>query len=240
MFSNRYIFIYSTILVIVVAIAITLTSLTLKPKQLENIRIEKMQNILKAANINADKNNAKKLYEQYITECFAVNIKGEKINNINAFNIDLEKELKKNKVEQQLPVYVCTGKNSEKYYIIPIKGKGLWGPIWGYIGLCDDFNTIYGTFFDHQGETPGLGAEINTDKFQNNFKGKKIFDEKGEFTSVKVIKGGANPDDIHSVDAISGSTITSNGVSEMIKSCLSLYIEFFKNQRQKEICYDKQ
>lgn len=234
MFTNRYIFIYSAILVVIVATALTITALQLKPMQQENIRIEKMQNILKAVNINADVEHASELFNKYITDSYIVNIKGEKIENINAFDIDLNKELKKTEVSRKLPVFVCTLENSEIYYIVPLRGKGLWGPIWGYIGLYDDFNTIYGAFFDHQGETPGLGAEIDTEKFQSQFKGKKIFNDKGEFISVKVIKGGAKPENTHGVDAISGGTITSDGVTEMLSSGLLQYIDFFKQQQNNE------
>ncbi len=234
MFTNRYIFIYSAILVVIVATALTITALQLKPMQQENIRIEKMQNILKAVNINADVEHASELFNKYITDSYIVNIKGEKIENINAFDIDLNKELKKTEVSRNLPVFECTFEDSEIYYIVPLRGKGLWGPIWGYIGLYDDFNTIYGAFFDHQGETPGLGAEIDTEKFQSQFKGKKIFNDKGEFISVKVIKGGAKPENTHGVDAISGGTITSDGVTEMLSSGLLQYIDFFKQQQNNE------
>lgn len=234
MFTNRYIFIYSAILVVIVATALTITALQLKPLQQENVRIEKMQNILKAVNIKADVKQASELYNKYITDSYIVNIKGEKIENADAFNIDLTKELKKPETSRNFPVFVCNLDNSEIFYIIPIRGKGLWGPIWGYIGLYDDFNTIYGAFFDHQGETPGLGAEIDTEIFQNQFKGKKIFNENGEFSSVKVIKGGAKSDDMHGVDAISGGTITSDGVTEMLNEGLLPYIEFFKQHNNND------
>ena len=105
----------------------------------------------------------------------------------------------------------------------------MWGPIWGYLSLEGDMNTVYGASFGHKSETPGLGAEIVTAEFQEHFNGKTIFDQSGNFTSVRVIKGGAAPDDNHGVDAISGGTVTSNGVSEMLSRTLENYIPFFKS-----------
>ena len=109
----------------------------------------------------------------------------------------------------------------------------MWGPIWGYIALDGDMNTIHGASFGHKSETPGLGAEIETKAFQQQFVGEKIFDASGDFISVKVVKGGAAPQDLHGVDAISGGTITSNGVTEMLQRTLGHYVPFFKT-KQKE------
>lgn len=117
------------------------------------------------------------------------------------------------------------------------KGKGLWGPIWGYVSFRKEehevagmphFNTIYGVMFDHKGETPGLGAEINQPFFMNPFRGKQIFDEKGVFVSVEVVKGVADPASLHQVDGISGGTITSKALQAMIDSCLVSYQSYFK------------
>ncbi len=112
--------------------------------------------------------------------------------------------------------------------MVPVRGKGLWGPIWGYMALESDLNTISGAVFDHKGETPGLGAEINTDWFQEPFTGKTIFDESGKFVSITVVKGGADPSDPHGVDGISGGTITSKGLEEMLADCLAGYVNHFQ------------
>jgi len=130
-----------------------------------------------------------------------------------------------------LPVFVFTADDSTHKYIIPLRGKGLWGPIWGYLALYDDFNTIYGAIFAHEKETPGLGAEINQKFFQVQYIDKKIMDERGNLVSVKVVKGGAKPDDPHAVDAISGGTITSTGVQAMMKDCLGNYEYYFKTAK---------
>jgi Na+-transporting NADH:ubiquinone oxidoreductase subunit C len=161
-----------------------------------------------------------------------LNTKGELVTgDVSAFDIDLKKELDKvrtGKADQQLfPLFVCD-KEGKKFYIIPVRGKGLWGPIWGYISLEEDMNTVYGVSFGHKSETPGLGAEIETAHFQNQFTGKKILDENGKFISVKVIKGSGSANNPHGVDAISGATVTSTGVSEMIQRTVENYIPYFE------------
>ncbi len=130
---------------------------------------------------------------------------------------------------RKLPVYVCVNKGNT-YYIFPLRGKGLWGPIWGFISLESDMNTVYGAVFDHKTETPGLGAEINQDWFQEDFSGKKLFKD-GIFHSIKVVKGGTDDSDLYGVDAISGGTITSKGVEDMLYDCLISYEPFFENKR---------
>ena len=127
-----------------------------------------------------------------------------------------------------MPLYVANVEG-EKKYIIPLRGKGLWGPIWGFLSLEDDFNTVYGAVFDHKSETPGLGAEINQyEDFQQQFEGKQIL-EGAKVVSITVWKGGAKPDDVHGVDGISGGTITSDGVTYMLEERLNMYAPYFKN-----------
>ncbi|HQH18802.1 MAG TPA: NADH:ubiquinone reductase (Na(+)-transporting) subunit C [Bacteroidales bacterium] len=231
MFSNKYIIIYLTVLVSIVAIALTFVAVSLKPKQESNIRIEKMQNILSSANVESSVENAESLYKKNIQHAFVINHKGEIVKNIDAFSLDLYMELKKPLEKRNFPVFVSTN-NGDSLYIMPLRGKGLWGPIWGYIALKNDFNTIAGAVFDHKGETPGLGAEINTTEFEQKFLNKQIFDQNENFVSVKVIKGIVKPDDLHSVDAISGGTITSKGLEDMIFNGLSSYLTFIKKTKK--------
>ena len=149
--------------------------------------------------------------------------------------LNLNAEIRKPQEERDYPVFVYVNESGAKKYVVPVRGKGLWGPIWGYIALNDDLNTIYGAVFDHKGETPGLGAEINTEWFQEPFTGKTLFDENGEFVSIEVVKGGADPSDPHGVDAISGGTITSKALEEMILDCLTGYVKHFKELAQIKI-----
>ncbi|MCK9206680.1 MAG: NADH:ubiquinone reductase (Na(+)-transporting) subunit C [Salinivirgaceae bacterium] len=231
-FSNTYIYTFSSVMVIVVALLLALAALQLKPFQDKNIEIEKKQNILASINIVATTENAESLYEKYITENFVVNVNGELIEK-DAFSVDVRAELSKsNKLDRLLPVYVTTLEDGKKAYVVPLRGKGLWGPIWGYISFEKDLNTIYGANFDHQGETPGLGAEIKETFFQKPFIGKQIFKDSSEFVSIKVNKGGVDPKDLHAVDAISGGTITSKGLEAMIDSSLIQYKTYFLTNRK--------
>ena len=138
---------------------------------------------------------------------------------------DLGVEMKKDANAQLLPLFISNVEGVTRY-IIPLRGKGLWGPIWGFISLEEDLNSVFGAVFDHKSETPGLGAEINRASFEDPFSGKSIF-EGEEFTSIKVIKGGAEEGDMHGVDGISGGTITSDGVSDMLDERLRMYLPYF-------------
>jgi len=224
-FSNRYIFIFSTIMVVAVATLLSLAATLLQPAQEKNLEIEKKKNMLESIRIKASHENTEELYDKYIKEGFVINSKGEPVQGINAFNVVLRNEQKKPLGEQYLPVFRAFPDDGEKLIILPVEGKGLWGPIYGYVSLKSDLNTIYGVNFDHKGETPGLGAEINTSGFEGMFTDKKLFDN-GKFVSVRVIKGGADPADVHGVDAISGGTITSKGLEKMLKDCLGKYNDY--------------
>jgi len=236
--SNKYIFIYSIILVVVIAVALTLVAVMLKPAQLDNIRVEKMQNILSSVNVpiaEVPKKDVGAVYNKYIKTAFGVNNKGEVVEQDAAkiFSTEMSNELKKPVEMQVLPVFISVLDNGDSAYIVPLRGKGLWGPIWGYISFKPDMNTIFGTTFDHKGETPGLGAEINQEWFMKPFIGKQIYAENGKLVSVSVEKGGAKPGDIHAVDAISGGTITSKGLQKMLLDNLTNYDAYFKKQMKK-------
>lgn len=234
--SNKYIFVYSIIMVVVVAVALTLVAVQLKPAQEDNIRIEKMQNILSSVNVpvaEIPKKEVIDVYHKYIVSAIGLNNKGEVVEKDpdKVFAIELANELKKPADQQILPLFTARLENGDTAYIVPLRGKGLWGPIWGYMSFRPDFNTVYGAMFDHKGETPGLGAEITQQWFTKPFIGKKIYASDGKFTSIQVVKGGAKPNDVHGVDAISGGTITSKGVQKMIFDNLSSYQAYFEKQK---------
>lgn len=227
-------------MVIIVAAILSSAAMFLKPYQERNEAIDKMKGILASANIEASSENAIDVFEKNITEEIVISNSGEIISvfrngqyqsgDIRAFDLDLKKELyKKSKgLSFNIPLFISEI-DSVKTYIIPLLGKGLWGPIWGNIALKENFSTVIGVTFGHKGETPGLGAEIDTKTFQRPFVGKEIFKD-GVFKSISVVKGGISnlPDEmkIHGVDAISGGTITSNGVTDMLADCLENYVPF--------------
>jgi Na+-transporting NADH:ubiquinone oxidoreductase subunit C len=224
-FSNRYIFIFSAVMVVAVATLLSLAATLLQPRQQKNLEIEKKKSMLESIGVPSTHETTESLYDKYIKESFVLNSKGEVVQGVEAFNVVLSIEQKKPIEQQYLPVFNAVPDNGKKVIIIPVEGKGLWGPIYGYVSLESDMNTIFGVTFDHKGETPGLGAEINTTGFESMFPGKKLFDE-GKFVSIGVLKGGAKPDDPHSVDAISGGTITSKGLEKMLKDCIVKYNDY--------------
>ena len=228
--SNLYTFLFVGIMIVGIASILAYTSQTLKPMQDENVKNEKMQNILSTVGINVSREEAEKSYKKYIVEELALKIDGSINENINPFSdLNLAKELKKDYEDQHFPLYVAEI-NSEKYYIIELRGTGLWDAIWGYISLKSDFNTVNGVSFDHKGETAGLGAEITKDWFKESFKDEKIFNSNGELVGITVLKGNNDPNNIdkddHEVDAISGSTITGDGVTDMIYERVSNYLPY--------------
>ncbi len=229
-FSNRYIFIFSTVMVVAVAALLSLAATLLQPAQEKNLEIEKKKNMLESIGITSTRENTVELYSKYITESFVLNSAGQPVQGVDAFTVVLRNELKKPIDQQYLPVFRAFPDDGEKVIIIPVEGKGLWGPIFGYVSLKSDMNTIYGVNFDHKGETPGLGAEINTSEFEGMFPGKKLF-ENESFVSVKVNKGGSYPADLHGVDAISGGTITSKGLEKMLFDCLTKYNDYLLKNR---------
>ncbi len=215
--SNTYTIVYASVMVILVAAVLAVTSLSLKDKQTRNIEIDKMKQILSSVHIAATADDAQTLYKKYI------------VDGVDAFAVDVAVQVKLPADWRQLPVFVCRLDNGQQKYIVPMYGAGLWGPIWGYLAVDADGNTVYGAYFAHQGETPGLGAEIETEAFSGQFVGKHLFIA-GDFKSVAVEKKGQKPlDGAEYVDAISGGTITSKGVQAMLLNSLEPYRQFFKS-----------
>ena len=211
-FSNRYIFIYITVLVVLISLILGIATFWLKPFQKINQENEKKMQILKTVGYTfASKEETAKMFKQVATQI-------------------------------QLPtgsqfLYQVITPKQDTAFVIPLKGNGLWGAIWGYIAVADDGNHVIGAVFAHKGETPGLGAQIATDEFSAEFKGKQLFDENGNFTSITVVKGGVLNSKIpaeHGVDAITGGTITSRGVEEMLEQSLTPYISFLKGRKNNQ------
>lgn len=238
--SNTYIVTYATILVVVVAAVLSFAAIKLQPMQAANVMTEKMGAILstigqgKDADKAADKNKyIEAEFGKYITRAFFVDSTGTATDATPEQVLESLNDLPKVFVERTaMPVFEATVEtNGAKHveYVIPMTGKGLWGAVWGYVALNSDCNTVEGAVFDHKGETPGLGAEIATPAFQQQFVGKQIFDKEGQFVSINLLKGhGASEGNPYAVDAISGGTLTSNGVKAMLKDCLSDYVPFFE------------
>ena len=225
--SNAYTFGFAAAMVVVVASVLAFTASSLKDLQQENVRKEKMQNILATIGIETDRDGAETLFNDHIVSQLALRNDGTVDDAVDPFSgIKLALELKKDPSEQRFPLYLADV-DSESYYIIPLRGSGLWDAIWGYIALESDRNTIKGAVFDHKAETAGLGAEITQQWFMDRCVGEKVFDDSGSLVGISVSKTNNDPKDLdkndHEVDAISGATITGDGVSDMIMERLTHY-----------------
>lgn len=229
-FSSRYIFLFSVAMVVVVAIFLSLAATLLQPRQARNLEIDKKRSMLESIGISATTENAEMLYDKHIRESFVLNNQAEIVEGVDAFTVDLREEHRKPEDQQNLPVFRAETGEGEQVVILPLQGTGLWGPIWGYVSIRSDMNTIYDVTFDHKGETPGLGAEINTSVFEDMFRGKTLY-EGDKFVSIGVLKGGAREGDPHNVDAISGGTITSKGLERMLEEGIGQYNEFLLKSR---------
>ncbi len=238
--SNTYIIIYATVMVVIVALVLSFAALSLSGRQAENVRIEKMGDILRSIGQAQDADKAVDKvkyitdeYNKYIVESYAVTVGGQRVQGADAFALllNLKAEYDKPEAERELPVFVSRNAQGKPVYIIPVWGKGLWGPVWGYVALADDWMTVTGVVFDHKSETPGLGAEIASKAFQKQFEGKLILDKAGSVVSIRIEKGGANPQDPYAVDALSGGTLTSRGVEDMLRNCLGDYEAWIQKQR---------
>lgn len=229
--SNVYTVFYIIIMVVVVGVALAYTSMSLKDRQNDNVAADKMRQIISSLRI-APEEDVKAQFAAVITDQYLVDAQGQRIDG-DAFAVNVANEVKKPAAERQLPVYEAHVADGSLKYIIPVYGAGLWGPIWGYVALDDDASTIYGAFFNHEGETPGLGAEITKEAFSSQFQGKEMF-KNGELLPVAVVKAGqTTTNGADYVDGISGGTITSKGVSAMLEDCFAPYNAFLQSIRNK-------
>ena len=209
----------ASVMVIIVAFLLAFVSSSLKATQDKNVQLDTKKQILAALNIkNVEDADAE--YKKYVKGDMLMNVDGTLTENTGDFVTNYEKEAKE---ENRLHVFVCEVDGQTKY-VVPVYGAGLWGAIWGYVALNEDKDTVYGTYFSHASETPGLGAEIATDWFQQEFVGKKTL-ENGT-VALSVVKHGKVEKADYQVDGISGGTITSVGVDTMLKECLKEYVNF--------------
>jgi Na+-transporting NADH:ubiquinone oxidoreductase subunit C len=238
--STNYVLLFVLMMTVVVALVLTGVRQGTESKALENEAIFNKRAVLAAVNNYLGMGEgvtANDLADEKVLEIFdsrvkqiTLNTAGEVVEGVLAEKIDMAKEKKKDMADRVLPLFQYEN-DGETFYILSVRGSGLWDEIWGNIALESDINTIAGASFDHKGETPGLGAEIKDNPtFPGNFSGKKIFRD-GEFVSVVVRKGGAQ-DPTYEVDGISGATVTADGVTKMLHDGISLYLPYLNQARQ--------
>lgn len=217
--SNSYTIIYAAVMVIIVAFMLAFVSSSLRDRQNRNVEFDTKKQILSALNVR-NVEDVENTYKKYVKKDMLMQPDGTLTENQDGFSTAYEKEVKTNK---RFHVFVAE-KDGDTKYVFPVYGTGLWGAIWGYVALNSDKNTVYGVYFSHASETPGLGAEIATEHFQTLFSGKKAVDN-GQIV-LGVVKNGKVENPECQVDGISGGTITSDGVNLMLKNCLSNYKNF--------------
>ena len=240
--KNSYTIIFAVVMVVVVGSVLAFAATAAKPLIKANERFEKQQNILYALGINdnegdsdvafigTDKVEAE--FKKYITGQYVIQ-GGEVTEDDQAFLIDIKKEESKAKdpsYQRRLPLFKGE-KDGKEIYVIPVRGKGLWDAIWGYVAV-DKTMTVTGVYFDHKGETPGLGAEIKQRYFMDDFAGESFL-RGGTFKGIAVAKGNNDPTnkdvEDNEVDALAGATITGDGVAAMLKKDIKMYVDYFKN-----------
>jgi Na+-transporting NADH:ubiquinone oxidoreductase subunit C len=234
--SNSYTIIFSVIMVVVVGSLLAFFANFTKDLRVKNDQVKAQIDILSAIGVAADRSNATEMFTQYIKEQKVI-AGAEVSDDDKAYLIDVKKEMdaaKKGKT-QRLPLFVAE-KDGKTLYIMPVRGNGLWDAIWGYIALNDDLKTINGVYFDHKAETPGLGANITESFFTEDFKGEHLYDASGNFKGIEISKSNGDPNNEDKtdsqVDAISGATITGNGVGAMINSGIKSYLPFFETLKK--------
>jgi Na+-transporting NADH:ubiquinone oxidoreductase subunit C len=220
--SNVYTVVYAAVMVILVAFMLVFVSSVLKDRQTTNIIQDTQKQILSSLNMR-EVNNVGETYNEVIKGDYLLQNDGSLVENDQKFSTSYKGEF----ATGRLHIFKAEIEGETKY-VIPMNGLGLWGPIWGYIALNDDRTTIFGVYFSHASETPGLGAEIATTVFQDHFKNKKLLQE-GEI-ALDITKFGLAKDaDYYEVDGISGATITSKGVNSMISTVLASYLPFLND-----------
>lgn len=238
--SNGYTFAFAIVLVVVVGSLLALIAMWTKPFQERNSEVKKQLDILSALldtdSLGINRTNAEEEFIKYVDlkDAVVLDAQGNVKEGIEAFDVDIKKEYKDKKMDKKdrnYPLFIAK-KDGKTFYIIPVVGKGLWGPIWGNICLGEDMQTIVGASFGHKGETPGLGAEITQKFFIDRWIGEKISDDNNEFAKFEIVKDGSGKVKPSKVDGITGGTITSKGVEEMANRCMKVYVAYFKNLKQ--------
>ena len=234
--SNGYTIIFAIVMVVVVGSLLAFFANATKKMRDDNDKIKTKMDILTSMGVDVNRDNATKMFGDYIKKQYVIEGDIAKEDTL-AYKIDVKKEQEAAKAgkTQRLPLFVgeIDGKT---IYIVPVRGNGLWDAIWGYVALNDDLKSINGVYFDHKGETPGLGANITESFFKDDFKGEMLFAADGTYKAVEISKSNGDPNNEdktdNEVDAISGATITGNGVAVMLKKGIGLYLPYFETLKK--------
>ena len=238
--SNVYTLSFAVVLVVVVGAILAMLSVGLKPIQKKNEEVKKKMDVLSAMLTPMEmkkisRKNAAEEFDKYVDldKAVVLDMNGTTREGVDAFMVDIKKERRDKTLaekDKNYPLFICE-KDGKTMFVIPIVGNGLWGPIWGNIAVDEDMKTIIGASFGHKGETPGLGAEITQPFFVNRWLGEEISDKNGTATKFEIVKNNSGSEP-KKVDGITGGTITSVGVQEMVNRCLKPYVSYFNNLKK--------
>ena len=233
--KNSYTIIYASVMAIIVAFLLAFVSSALKPTQDQNVALDKKKQILAALNIrNIAKSEIEAKYAEVITADKVITSEGQIVKEGENKDQDGFKVENKSISAENLPIYYCQVGDEVKY-VVPMTGRGLWGGLWGYVAINDDMKTVYGAYISHESETAGLGALIAEEKFQDQFQGKSLFAEGDETTiALTVVKKGKIEagKEAYQVDGVTGATLTSVGVANMVNEGLQQYVGYFQELKK--------
>lgn len=227
--SNVYTIVYASVMVIIVAFCLAFISDVLRPIQDDNVANDKRGQILAALNIR-EVEDVQAKFGEIVLQDIVVDVNGNVLQEKGGFDVDSKDITAKDDADKKLPVYVSKVGN-DTIYVLPLYGRGLWGGLWGYLALKPDFKTVYGAYMSHEGETAGLGARIVETQFQEKFQGKIAYTDSTYNEVVLGVKKKVEAPESE-VDAITGATLTSNGVDEMFKTSLAPYKQYFINNHK--------
>ncbi len=238
--GNVYTICYAAVMVVLVAFLLAYVSSALKPAQDANVAIDKKKQILASLNVRGiAKSDVEAKYNELIQETYVLTPDGQEIEGADAFDVETKE------IGEKFPIYLAKTAEGEDAYVLPLKGRGLWGGLWGYVAVTLDFEKVLGAYFDHESETAGLGALIKEEKFQSQFIDRPVMaDGKVALTVVK--KGSSEAET--QIDGVTGATLTSKGVGEMVLTGIQQYVDAFckgidnalaQPQCEAEKCCDK-
>ncbi len=235
--STGFTLFFVVIMVVVVGTILASLALGLKPLQKGHEADKKRMDILGAIAVDSKRSNVNDIFSEYVNGYYLLDSEGNIISRDQkeVFSVDIKKQHRNTELkeeEKKFPLYTAKAVDGKNVYIVPMVGKGLWGPIWGYVAMEQDMATIFGAKFDHKTETPGLGAEIKTDFFQKNWKGKSLDLASNAKMMFEVTKGAGSSMGDHQVDGITGGTITSKGVQEMVNRTMIVYRKYESSTAQ--------
>ncbi|GGO80535.1 Na(+)-translocating NADH-quinone reductase subunit C [Marinobacterium nitratireducens] len=243
------------LLCVICSVVVSAAAVLLKPQQVSNKELDRKSNILAAAGISDPSKSVDELFAQITTRMVDLET-GKFTDEVDPATYDATKAAKDPALSVKLdrgediasikrqakymPVYLVQDGDQIEKVILPVHGYGLWSTLYGFLALEGDLNTVIGLGFYSHAETPGLGGEVDNPAWKALWPGKKVYDEGSMDPKLHLIKGNvdpASPTAQHQVDGLSGATLTSNGVTNLVQFWLGEngYAPFLANLKAGEV-----